>query len=161
VVYTYDIMGSREELDYKQWVLFCMVEIIASVYALHYHFHYFNSEEKGHLIFGFLYMNMIFVGVAMSIFDAQEIKKRFLENDIAMLIIFFVFVQMLSLHMSISESVHNDHIQQIFEHLSDQEFLKVVLNNQTESMIILNDKCRITYSNSPFKELFDRAISFS
>jgi len=139
-------------------MLMCMIELTGSCFLALYHFQYFDNEEKGHFTFGIIYLALITFGTMASAYGPVAF---FQNNDAVYLLIILLVVFGVVLVLARSETYHQEHIQKIFKHISNQQFLKLVLNTHSSGLLILNEECQISFSNSVFDDLFSDQISWA
>mmetsp|Transcript_12284 Transcript_12284/g.19050 ORF Transcript_12284/g.19050 Transcript_12284/m.19050 type:complete len:137 (+) Transcript_12284:346-756(+) len=52
------------------------------------------------------------------------------------------------------ETAHQEHLDKMFKHIADKKFLTLILDIQSDALLVLNDKKQITYGNKAFSRLF-------
>ena len=128
--------------------------VFVSMYMLHYHFMCFNSEERGHSVFGFVFLNTIIIGFYVkSIKSAGVEGETFTRNIPTMVLTLFM-----TFFMILSENSHSELITKTLERVQHHHFLKLVLDNGTSPMIILSDDSKLSYSNPIFRTVFKDVI---
>jgi len=81
---------------------------------------------------------LIVFGIMASVFDLRAFlnSENALANLLTIVIIFLILAALAK-----SETYHQEHISKIFRHISDQQFLKLVLNTHESGLVVLNENC--------------------
>jgi len=99
------------------------------------HIHSFNSMEKGHFSFSILMLILIVSGIFLSAYSPTEfVEARKTKILSISFIIIFIFIMLVR-----SEAAHKDLIEKLLKHLSDQQFLRLVLDTHSSGIVVLND----------------------
>ena len=100
-------------------------------------------------------MNLMLIGVlsrgkGVSKMIEAEINKELLIIGAGVNIILWLAIK--------SERASQSLILYIFERMQHHNFLKLILDNSTDSLLILDDQLKITYSNPSFRTTFKPLI---
>ncbi len=149
--YFYDPLGLTELYEEKEWALTTQIQQMAGTLFFVFHLLFFNPDEAGHTIFGVFYFSLLFFTSYFSIFGLKV--DRFTRHSKLVLSCFFLLLPLV-IAMVKSETTHTEHIRKMFKNISDQEFLKLVLDTNPAGLAILNEEGRITFANDNFVSMF-------
>ena len=100
-------------------------------------------------MFGITLLLLYLCGFIASVFGTDS-----LNGDGIYMIVLLMFSYGIAAFLAKNEAAHHELIQRMYVQISNQEFLKLVLDTHSSGLLILNGECSITFSNSVFDTLF-------
>jgi len=119
-------------------MLFVTSHLIVVTLLATIHFNNFDNTERGHLPFSLFLINGITFGLFAGVFGTIDF---FHNQDALSLLILMTSLMGLTVFVIRSETAHQEHMDKIYKHISDQNFLKLVLDTHNHALIVMNDQC--------------------
>mmetsp|Transcript_17659 Transcript_17659/g.27330 ORF Transcript_17659/g.27330 Transcript_17659/m.27330 type:complete len:96 (-) Transcript_17659:2384-2671(-) len=60
--FTYDLGGTKTFFSHVGWEMTCLYIVCFGMIFLFFHFYCFDHSERGHTLFGVLYINLLYFG---------------------------------------------------------------------------------------------------
>ena len=150
----YRVFKINDDYDNDLLMLSSHLNLIIGMIFYTFHLHNFNNQQRGHQTFSIGYFLLI---IGTSYINIFGLEKH--ENGLGVLIttVLGVFVPFVFV-MNMTELSNTEHIQKMYKQIHDQKFLKLVLDTHSEGILVLNEKCQISFANSEFSTMFQSQI---
>ncbi len=155
VLKAFDFEESLSSLSLAEHFVLSSIFLQLSGVQLLVHLFFFNKEERGHFLFGSLYILLIIGAILVQSFRLEAVEIQLDATAYWILVLGAVF----SLLLSYNQGVSLEFMEQVFDKVAYQSIFKLVLDNFNQSILILGEDGQVAYSNFMFDVMFEHKHS--
>jgi len=152
----FDFEGTKAN-DPDFWDFMSRVQTILVVTAIHIDLQCFNSSDHVSQVFSVL---CLFVSILAIVKDTIGLENfNFGETNHFLVVGGAMIIGLFAIYKLKTRIAFDEHVDNLFQKIDNQQIFKLVLDNFHEPIIILTQSCRVGYSNENFFFKFHNVLS--